>query len=504
MPTEQEQGSAGDPPGFVARHRAAIASASVWSVAYAVLWASGQRFSTEYLTYGWQLVPFETLRDDPFGSVWYLHTQPPLWNLVIGVVARWSWFPTAISLQLVFAVLGIALAGTLAELARRLGATNALAIGASLVAMLNTEVAAMFFTPQYEMPVALALALIATVLATPPVRWSARHLVAVVVLGTAVVMTRALFHPLWLVALVVLVLLARRIPLRSGVVLASLVVPVVVVGGWMYKNDVLYDRFTLSTWTGMNLQRAVLPVLPQEELDRLVADGDLSMVSEVGAFANWADYAPYVDACPPTKSHPAVSEPTWRTPIEAFGFQIVVANFNYECYLVAYDQAGHDAWWVTRHRPGVWWEGRMWAARSWFTMNPTIAVSPSAPMRALGTLGRVARLEVPVRMDTSGWNAPLFGPVDAQDIPAQNLSLTMVLATFVVVANGAVHIVGIGRRRRAASVPVVTGGALASIFVTFVVGWTYLVGVAGELGEQARFRTMTDPLVVVVAIVVVG
>ena len=59
----------------------------------------------------------------------------------------------------------------------------------------------------------------------------------------------------------------------------------------MLKNEALYDRFTLSTWTGMNLQRAVLPVLPQDELDRLVADGDLSMLAQVGAFANWADYA---------------------------------------------------------------------------------------------------------------------------------------------------------------------------------------------------------------------
>jgi len=80
----------------------------------------------------------------------------------------------------------------------------------------------------------------------------------------------------------------------------------------------------------------------------------------------------------------------------------------------------------------------------------------------------------------------------------------MVAATLVVAVNGIALTVGVVRRRRSASVPAVTGAALASIFVAFVLGWTYLVGVAGELGEQARFRTMTDPLVVVVAIVVVG
>jgi hypothetical protein len=33
------------------------------------------------------------------------------------------------------------------------------------------------------------------------------------------------------------------------------------------------------------------------------------------------------------------------------------------------------------------------------------------------------------------------------------------------------------------------------VATAFIAAFTFVVGIAGELGEQARFRTMTDPLV---------
>lgn len=76
--------------------RPAVAAAARWALAYVIVWTSGQRFSTAYLDYGWQMLPYDTLRADPLGSVWYLHIQPPLWNLTIGCIGRWSPFPAAL------------------------------------------------------------------------------------------------------------------------------------------------------------------------------------------------------------------------------------------------------------------------------------------------------------------------------------------------------------------------------------------------------------------------
>lgn len=476
-----------------------MVAATIWSGAYLVIWASGQRFSTAYLTYGWQLVPFETLRSDPFGSVWYLHTQPPLWNLLLGAVARWSWAPVAVSLQLLLAVAGGALAGTLAAMCRRLGASVRLSIVAALAATLNTEVMAMLFSPQYELPVALALALMAWTLALPANRWTDRHTVLLMTLATAVVMTRAVFHPVWLVLVGGLIVLGQWPQMRPRAAIAGMLVPVVVVGGWMLKNEILFGRATLSSWSGMNMQRAVVPVLPADELDRLVAAGELSMVASVGAFQEYAAYEPYVEPCTPDHKHPAVSEPVWAEPIIAFGIETEVTNFNYECFLPVYEEAGRDAWYAAVHRPGVWWEGRVWATRAWFTTNPSVRTSPSVVMRQLDAVGRIARFEVPVRISTSSWSTPVFGPATT----SHHLSITAMVATVVVVAAGIHRGLLLVRQRRPGGSTSDSGGPddrLVCVFVAMTACWTFVVGVVGELGEQSRFRVMTDPLVVTLAI----
>jgi len=37
--------------------------------------------------------------------------------------------------------------------------------------------------------------------------------------------------------------------------------------------------------------------------------------------------------------------------------------------------------------------------------------------------------------------------------------------------------------------------AAVVVATAFIAAFTFVVGITGELGEQARFRTMTDPLV---------
>ena len=87
--------------------RPAAVAACAWTSVYLLLCATGQRFSTQFLDFAWQLLPTETLRANPLGSVWYLHIQPPIWNLIVGGVLAWSPAPDAISLQVVQFVFGL-------------------------------------------------------------------------------------------------------------------------------------------------------------------------------------------------------------------------------------------------------------------------------------------------------------------------------------------------------------------------------------------------------------
>ena len=77
-------------------------------------------------------------------------------------------------------------------------------------------------------------------------------------------------------------------------------VPLVLIGGWMVKNQALYGRPTLSSWVGMNLQRAVIPVLDADDLQQMYDEGKVSDVAMVGPFGAYDLYAPYFPDCTPS------------------------------------------------------------------------------------------------------------------------------------------------------------------------------------------------------------
>ena len=136
-------------PGFIA--------GATWLAVYTALLASGERFSVSYLFDTWQLVPWETLSTDPIRSVFYLHTQPPLWNLVLGVLGWMSPASDSLTIQMLMLILGASAASIAALLAQRLGLGRRFATLAALLATLHPEVLRLAFFPNYELAVAVLL-----------------------------------------------------------------------------------------------------------------------------------------------------------------------------------------------------------------------------------------------------------------------------------------------------------------------------------------------------------
>jgi len=65
-----------------------LALAALFAVSRVVFRLVGVRFSTDQLHIAIQYLDPELLRHHLAQSVWYLHTQPPLYNLYLGTVLK--------------------------------------------------------------------------------------------------------------------------------------------------------------------------------------------------------------------------------------------------------------------------------------------------------------------------------------------------------------------------------------------------------------------------------
>ncbi len=431
----------------------------------------------------WQLIDLRDLTSDPLGSVWYLHTQPPVYNVVVGVVG-WLGAPLP---GTVFAIFVACLLGTgllLHGLLVRWGVGPIVAGAITAFALLNPSLLTTMTIGSYEVPVALmavaSLVAIQRYLDDPGPGW----LLATSALLTLCAMTRSLFNPIWLAVVLVVVLLARPVSWRR--VGGALAIPLVLVGGWMVKNDILFGTPTMSSWLGFNMQRGIVAPMDRDLVAADVRDG---RVSDLARQYPWLDlhyYDEWTDGCEPVHANLAVRR-EMKQPFRGFP----VPNYNNECYLPAYAQAQHDAITLARRHPGRYMHDRLAA----LAMSYRFAKVGSPDENTwLDNVYEPLLGKRRVEIDISDWNISLL-TANRDPIPI-DISLTLAALTgFVLIRGGIVSLVRLGRRgwRRRHEWP-------AQEVVWLVVAWTTAVVILGgdliEFGENGRFRSTLDPLLV--------
>jgi len=452
------------------------------AVVVEVLRVHGGVAGTE-LASSWQLLDLDVLEANPFGGVWDLHTQPPVHNLVIGLIA-WSPLPLAGTVFALYVASLAVMAGLLLDLLVRWRVPLVAATVVTCLAVADPSLLSTIRIASYEIPLAaLVVGFVWTLdryLTTPSARW----LAILVGIGIALVMTRALFHPLWLAIVLAVVLLARRPPRRQ--VLAAVAVPLLVLGGWTAKNAVLVDSASLSSWTGFNLQRGVVGPMPETAVDEAIAAGDVSELAAVPPWQSLDVYAPWVGTCRPGSSAPALANPT-----KTVG-AVEIANFNDECYLPLYRTARHDALTMIRREPGRYLADRVVALAISHDYTPlghdgggTSFLGEALPSTSwMDRLYSVLMVRLGIDVDASGWNASIFG-----DTLHLHLALPLLLATSIVLGRAILAAVRCWRGRAQPDRREVLW-LVSGITVAFVIVGGDLV----ELGENSRFRSMLDPL----------
>jgi hypothetical protein len=453
----------------------------VFAVVRATYFLTGGGMATSFLQGSWQLLDLKQLRADPFGSVALLHIQPPLFNLFVGSVERWGPIDPGGVYKVLYLLCGLVLVVSLRALLHELGwSPLAATIGAAVVAtspvLLSYE-----NTITYELPVATALVLAGL--------WCVRYATtrstkALVILGavlTFATMTRALLHPLWLLAVLGFVVVVARPAGGWRAVVAGFAIPVVLVGGWMVKNEVLFGEPSLSSWLGDNLARGVIAPMPKHEIQRLVRDGTLTHAALVRGFAPYSAYRPQIGKC-----RTDWTEPVLRRLTKHNG----QSNFNAICFLRVYHQEQDNSIRALRELPADYVGTRYAPAAVHFTQETAPGVEQFADTWTFDFLDSVwapVLLRTNVTIHDRGWAVPLIGFLRTK--PTVHPALGLVAATIFVLGLGALAATRVLRRRGRPSDVAMTvlGGTVLFVLV---------VSVGTEFGENARFRVLVDPIVI--------
>lgn len=464
-------------------HWGAIAVVVGFVLSRVAIAAAGVRFGNGPFYDGYQILDRNALRDDLVNSIVHLHMQPPLFNLFVGLglqlPPRWE----VPAFHLAYLAMGLGLALGLYRVLRRLGVTTAIAVVLALGFVLSPSVFLYEYWSHYDYPVTLLVVLSVLALQRYVDQYRARDAALFFTLVGAVVLTRTLFHFVWLLVCVFALILHRRHADWRRVAAAA-AVPVIVVLGVHAHRLIVFGTPTSSTTFGMNVARITVWQLPHEEREAMVARGELSKAGLIGPLNPAENYQGIVPERAPT-GVPVLDEkfkPPYEDP------PIPRTNFNSLFYADISKLYERDALHVLRVRPGAYLRGVATAFNTFFR-------PPSDFFTLAGNRQQVKTLD-------HLYNVAVFGVVEggtpSDRFPDGNLHYRenpgrtawfAVIAYVVGLAGGAVVLWRSIRGGRHRGPPV-----LVIAFLWSTVAWVTVVSNFVEVGENNRFRLYADPL----------
>lgn len=324
---------------------------------------TGARFDDGNLDTMWHFISLDLLKTRLLESVYYLHFQPPLYNLYLGTVVKLFGSSSHLGFVSSYLALGVCFTLILQWLLRALG--FGLLAASWLTLFVVGSPASLLFESYllYTYPVIVAMSAAAASLLLAAQSGKRTWWGCFFGLLALIVLTRALFHPMWMLLVTVGVVAIRRSDRRRVLLAAAL--PLLLVASVCVKNWVVFGVPGTSSWLGMSMARMTVRVLPAAERRRWIRQGHLSRLSEVKTPGLISEYASRMQM-PAATGIPVLDEPLKPTG---------VINLHHLAYVEIARRLAGDARYVLRHRPDVYLDSVKGALQ--------LFVSPATSWRAL-------------------------------------------------------------------------------------------------------------------------
>ncbi len=245
----------------------------------------GIRMSLEPLYIYWQYLDVETLKHHLLLGVWYDHAQPPVFNLFLGFMLK-IFGEHALPFAVVFKIISLVNGLLVYTIIKRLTHLPFLPLVIALAYLLSP--ATLIFECELFYTSIVSLLLLSSIyfLIRLHAKSSWGNAIGFFLPMALLCLTRSVYHILWLFIIIgVMLVYFRRKPMFRQIIAVG-TLSILLAGSWYVKNKILFGKFTLSTWIGMNLARNVFH-------DNEVTDS--TRIEAYGAFSKISDYKKFID-----------------------------------------------------------------------------------------------------------------------------------------------------------------------------------------------------------------
>ena len=452
-------------------------------------WLMGVRYDASPLGRFWQYLDIGILQQRLLPGLLHLHSQPPAFNLFLGLVLKLCPVSTALCFQIVYALLGFLLYCLLYFFLRLSRFSRPMAFLCAILFAVSPSSILYENWLFYSYPVAVLLALAAVALHR--FQDTRRTIYAgVFLLSIAVVcLTWSAFHLAFLLGCVFLVLIPQGAQRRRVGLCAC--AAVFMVATLYAKNLAVFGFFGASSWTGMNLSRIASHSIGPDEVAQLVKSGRIPEIANVRPFSPLDAYPETYRTLPPDHA----DAPELTVEKKASG----MPNFNHLGYLSLSKEYQIASSYIICHYPRQYLSASFdswlrYCRPSWD--NALLKLNRAA---LSGYISALSSWRLHLWIDLRPFRRNLFG-VDSRDVAYRSTGLypltSLLFLPSILVATCAGAVVRLSRLVRLGD----TSG-LAFMFIAATVLYIAVLGNAVEFGENNRFRAMTDPLIFLASII---
>lgn len=465
--------------------RMSLALAAFFAAAHGAYYLWGIRFDGTPLLWFWQYLDPQLLKGKLLESVFYMHSQPPLFNLFLGAVLKIPGSDGRYVFQGVYFAAGLTLYLSLFWLQLKLGVSRGVAFATSTLFMVSPSFVLYEHWLFYTFPVAALLTLSAFLFyetVTSRRAWAAAAFFATLFVICGI---RHIFHLAYYVvvagALAVFCAGARK------KVLLAAALPFAILFSFYAKNYALFGQFSASSWSGMYLWEMTGYFLSPDEREKLEADGKLSRVTSVPTFSELGRYpATYAD----------VSRFDGVDALTQVNKSTGPNNYNHLGYVAISREYLNGALGVLRYSPKAYLRGLLRAGFIYFRSSSDYA----SGVRFLDEAGNQSRISYVERFyDYFFYGRVPLGPPLTKVLARFDLKCPPYAYLYLIIFLPLLAFYGLRlalRRGAAAAAGLSWGQRLTVLYVCVNVIYVTLAGTAFNWAESNRMRFLSDPLYV--------